>query len=134
MNKYNRSSLGFTLIEVLVALTVIAIALGALIKASGNHASSAGYIKQKTLSHYVGMNEIALLQAQQKWPALGKTHKSTEMAEFEWFWTIEVLKVIDPITLKPSKLTRQIQLTVYTDKDREHSASRLVAYLTNPSQ
>ena len=72
---------GFTLIEVLVALTVIAIALGALIKASGNHANNAGYIKQKTLGHYVAMNEIALIQTQGKWPDLGITHKSTEMAE-----------------------------------------------------
>lgn len=128
--KINR---GFTLIEILVALTVIAIALGALLKASGNHSSSVAYIKQKTLGHYVAMNEVALLQAQSKWPKLGKTHKSTEMAEFEWFWTLEVLKVIDPITQKPSNLTRQIQLTVYKDKKREQSVSRLIAYMTNPA-
>ena len=52
-NQNKKTSSGFTLIEILVALTIIAIALGALIKASGNHTLSAGYLKNKTL----GSNE-----------------------------------------------------------------------------
>jgi len=131
MNKQNKTSRGFTLIEILVALSIIAIALGALIKASGSHTNSASYLKQKTLAHYVAMNEIALLHATHEWPDLGKVHKSTEMAEHEWFWTREVLKVIDPITQKPSTLTRQLQLSVYLDDDREHRLSKLVAYISN---
>lgn len=122
---------GFTLIEILVALSVIAIALGALVKAGSNHTQSVAYLKQKTLAHYVAMNEIALLQAKQKWPDLGKKHKSSEMAEQEWFWTQEVLKVIDPFTEKTSTLTRQVRVTVYTDDEREHSLITLFAYLTS---
>ena len=131
MNNQKKTSRGFTLIEILVALSIIAIALGALIKASGSHTNSASYLKQKTLAHYVGMNEIALLHAKHEWPDLGKVHKSTEMAEHEWFWTREVLKVIDPITQKPSTLTRQLHLSVYLDDDREHRLSKLVAYISN---
>ena len=131
MNKRHKINCGFTLIEILVALSIIAIALGALIKASGSHTNSAGYLKQKTLAHYVAMNEIALLHAKHEWPDLGKIHKSTTMAEHEWFWTQEVLKVIDPITQKPSTLTRQLQLTVYLDEDREHSLAKLIAYVSN---
>jgi general secretion pathway protein I len=131
MNNKHKTSHGFTLIEILVALSIIAIALGALIKASGSHTQSAGYLKQKTLAHYVAMNEISLLHAKHEWPDLGKIHKSTEMAKHEWFWTREILKVIDPITQKPSTLTRQLQLTVYLDEDREHSLTKLFAYISN---
>ena len=131
MNNKYKTSHGFTLIEILVALSIIAIALGSLIKASGSHTQSASYLKQKTLAHYVAMNEIALLHTKHEWPDLGKIHKSTEMAEHEWFWTREVLKVIDPITQKPSTLTRQLQLTVYLDEDREHSLTKLIAYISN---
>jgi len=131
MSKPRAHSSGFTLIEVLVALTIIAIALGSLVKASGNHTYSASFLKQKTLAHYIAMNEIALLQVKSQWPDLGKTDKSTEMADFEWFWTREVLKVIDPFTNKPSTLTRQVQLSVYLDADREHRLTKLTAYLSN---
>ena len=42
---------GFTLIEVMVALTIIAISLGALLSASGTQANSVTYLKEKTLAH-----------------------------------------------------------------------------------
>ncbi|MDQ1363726.1 MAG: ral secretion pathway protein, partial [Pseudomonadota bacterium] len=52
---------GFTLVEILVALTIIAIAMAALIKASGDYTASTSYLKQKTLAHYVAMNELNAL-------------------------------------------------------------------------
>ena len=48
---------GFTLLEVLVALTIISLSLGALISTSGSHASSAGYLKQKTILNQMGQSE-----------------------------------------------------------------------------
>ena len=63
---------GFTLLEVLVALTIISLSLGALISTSGSHASSAGYLKQKTIAHWVAMNEITQLQVEKVWPGKGR--------------------------------------------------------------
>ena len=47
---------GFTLVEVLVALSVIAIALAAVLKGASEGASSARYLRDKTLAHWVAMN------------------------------------------------------------------------------
>ena len=129
MNNKYKTGHGFTLIEILVALSIIAIALGALIKTSGNHSNSAGFIKQKTLAHYVAMNELALLQAKGEWPDIGKVNKSTEMAEHEWFWTQEMLKVNDPVTQKASTRVREARLTVYFDDDREQRLVKLTMHL-----
>lgn len=118
---------GFTLIEVLVALTIIAIALAALIKASGNHTYSASYLKRKTLAHYVAMNEITRLKIEKKWPDLGVTHKSTEMAGVEWFWTQTVEKTAD----ETGKI-RSVRLTIFQDKDRHQNLTSLQAYLSRP--
>jgi len=120
---------GFTLIEVMVALTVIAIALASLIKAAGNHTNSAGYLKTKTLAHYVAMNEVTQLQIDKSWPDLGTTHKSSEMAGVEWFWTREVEKTGDE-----SGNIRGLKFTIYLDEDRTRNFAQVQAFIANPAK
>lgn len=119
---------GFTLIEVMVALAIIAIALASLIKASGNHTYSAAYLKSKTLAHYVAMNEIAELKISKAWPDLGTVKKSSEMAGTEWYWIREIQKTADE-----SGNIRSVQFTVFQDEDREQNLTSLQAYLSNPA-
>ena len=120
-----RSCKGFTLLEVLVALTIVALALGALISTSGSQASSAGYLKQKTVAHWVAMNEITRLQVEKAWPGKGDTKGSTAMAGAEWYWTLTVNETEDDNS-------RQVEYRVYLDEDREYSLTRLVGYLSKP--
>jgi len=131
-NQNKQTSNGFTLIEILVALSIIAIALGALIKASGDHTHSSSYLKDKTLAHYVAMNELTLLQTTQKWPDLGTEKKHTEMASHEWFWTRETLELPDPVTGEPSQQARQVVFTVFLDEDRKQTLTRLIGFVEKP--
>ncbi|RDH82423.1 MAG: type II secretion system protein GspI [endosymbiont of Galathealinum brachiosum] len=125
----NKSTNGFTLIEVMVALAIIAIALASLIKASGNHTHSATYLKSKTLAHYVAMNEITQLQIDKAWPDLGTTKKSTEMADVEWYWTREIKKTGDE-----SGNIRGLKFTVYLDEGRTRNLAMVQAFIANPAQ
>jgi general secretion pathway protein I len=117
---------GFTLLEVMVALAIIAITLGALISTSGSQASSAAYLKQKTLAHWVALNELTRLQVANAWPDLGDSKDSVEMAGFEWFWTRTVKATEDDNS-------RQVEFKIYLDEDREHSLASLIGYLSNPA-
>ncbi len=119
---------GFTLIEIMVAMAVIAIALAALMKASGNHTSSAAYLKAKTLAHYVAMNEITQLQIDKAWPDLGSIKKSSEMAGVEWYWTREIEKTADE-----SGNIRGVKFTVYQDEDRTLNLAQIQAFIANPA-
>ena len=119
---------GFTLIEVMVALAIIAIALAALIKASGNHTRSAGYLKSKTLAHYVAMNEVAKLQIEKAWPDLGTKKDDTEMAGITWYWTREVEKTADE-----SGNIRGLKFSIFQDDDREHSLAQVQAFIASPT-
>lgn len=56
------TSLGFTLIEVLIALSIIAIALTALFKATSETISITRRLKEKSISHWVGMQGITSIQ------------------------------------------------------------------------
>ncbi|MBT8128467.1 MAG: type II secretion system minor pseudopilin GspI [Gammaproteobacteria bacterium] len=118
---------GFTLLEVLVALTIITLSLGALISTSGSHASSAGYLKQKTIAHWVAMNEITQLRIEKAWPGKGDTKGSTEMAGAEWYWTRTVKETED-------ENSRQVEFKVFLDEARESSLTRLVVYLFKPAE
>jgi general secretion pathway protein I len=53
---------GFTLIEVLLALTIIAVALTALLKAIAQNVEHTQRIKEKTISHWVAMQGVAMVQ------------------------------------------------------------------------
>ncbi len=117
---------GFTLLEVLVALTIISLSLGALISTSGSHASSAGYLKQKTIAHWVAMNEITQLQVEKAWPGKGDTKGSAQMAGAEWYWTRTVKETEDENAL-------QVEFRIYLDEDRESSLTRLIGYLSRPT-
>jgi len=126
VNSSKYPSRGFTLLEVMIALAIIAIALGALISTSGSQASSAAYLKQKTLAQWVALNEITRLQVSNTWPDLGDDKDSVEMANIEWFWTRTVKATED-------KNARQVEYRVYLDEHREHSLISMIGYVSNPA-
>jgi general secretion pathway protein I len=121
---------GFTLVEILVALGIIAIALGALMKASGNHTYSASYLKEKTLAHYVALYELEKLRLEDDWPDIGTERDSTEMADHEWYWDRDVEKMMDPLTGRPSEQFIQVSFTVYGDEDRSRNLTHSITYLS----
>lgn len=114
---------GFSLIEVLVALTIIAIALGAIISTSGHQANQAAYLKQKTIAHWIAQNEIAQLQIESAWPGIGSSKGISEMVGRDWYWTRRVIETED-------KNARQIEFVVYLDEAREYNLGRLIGYVT----
>ena len=50
---------GFTLVEVLVALVVVAIGLAALMVAVSGTARTSGYLRDKTLAQWIALNRLA---------------------------------------------------------------------------
>ncbi len=53
------ASRGFTLVEVLVALTVVAIGLTALMVAVSGTARTSGYLRDKTIGQWIALNRLA---------------------------------------------------------------------------
>jgi general secretion pathway protein I len=54
-----RSAGGFTLVEVLVALMVVAMGLAALMVAVSGTARTSGYLRDKTLAQWIGLNRLS---------------------------------------------------------------------------
>lgn len=93
----NRSSvLGFTLLEVLVAVAVLGIALSALLAGFGRYASEASYIREKTLAMWVAHNKANELMLEPGWPSTGEKDDEAEMAGAKWHTHLEVRSTDDP--------------------------------------
>lgn len=64
---------GFTLIEVLVALVIVAIALGAGIKAAGALANNAARLSQASAGQWCAENQFTELRLSNPFPDIGET-------------------------------------------------------------
>lgn len=78
------SSRGFTLLEVLVALTVLAVALGALVKAGSDHARNTAYLQERTLAHWAGSNLLAEYESGMRPATDGELNGETGMGPYRF--------------------------------------------------
>jgi general secretion pathway protein I len=117
----NRSN-AFTLLEVLVALAVVAIALAAAMKIASENVRNAQYLRDRTLAHWVAMNVITEVQVRGQWLSIGKTEDKAMMAEREWFWRLQVLETAD-------KPLRRLEVTVYYTQKRDQPIAQLVGFI-----
>ena len=83
---------GFTLIEVLVALVVVAVSMTAAILAVSERTRDGTYLRDKTLAHWIAMNLVTERRLQAEAPPLGKTGDEVEFAGRRWRWSMVVDK------------------------------------------
>jgi len=88
-----RRASGFTLIEVLVALAIVAIGMAAVLEALSSSANTVLYLRDKMLAQWVGLNQVATvrlgLQPGQI-PPVGNTTGDLDYAGRSWHWRQEV--------------------------------------------
>tara|TARA_R110000823_G_scaffold91174_7_gene201173 strand:+ start:244 stop:660 length:417 start_codon:yes stop_codon:yes gene_type:complete len=83
---------GFTLVEVMVALAVVAVALPALLVALYQQADDTAYLRDKALAHMVAANKLAemrLIVAATRNLQPGRNSGQSRLADRDWFWWID---------------------------------------------
>ncbi|MDE2234394.1 MAG: type II secretion system minor pseudopilin GspI [Gammaproteobacteria bacterium] len=91
---------GFTLLEVLIALAVLAIGMIAVIGTAGTSTRTAAELKEETFAHWVAMNELASLRLSANWPSLGTLKGHADMAGEQWNWRAKIKDTSDPDLLR----------------------------------
>lgn len=107
MGNHNQASQhGFTLLEVLVAVAVIALTMSVFITGSARYADDAGYIQNKTLALWVARNRLVELQLVEPWPDEGREQEQVEMGGRDWIWRSE-------ISTSPDPRVRRVEIEVF---------------------
>lgn len=86
---------GFTLLEVVVAMAIAAIALTALFSAASATSRNAAALRDRTYGQLVASNQLAELRARRSWPPTGQMQGSSELAGRRWQWRAEVAATDD---------------------------------------
>ncbi|MGE6650390.1 type II secretion system minor pseudopilin GspI [Shewanella colwelliana] len=86
---------GMTLLEVIVALAVFAIAAVSITKSLGDQIANMPILEERTLAQWVASNQMVDARLEGKFPELGKKEGSVDLADKEWFWRKEVIKTTD---------------------------------------
>ena len=81
---------GFTLIEVLAALVIVALGMLGVIQAVTQTARNGTYLREKTIAHWVAMNVITEQRLQPSPPNASESSDEVELAGQRWRWTLTV--------------------------------------------
>ena len=81
-----RCTRGFTLVEVLVALVLVALGMAALLTALNSAATSTGYLRDKAFAHWVATNRLIETRLATNPPQNGSTDGVIEFGNQKWRW------------------------------------------------
>lgn len=123
-----RQVAGFTLLEVLVALAVLALTMGAVIKAVGDYTGNQAYLRDRTLAVWVARNVLAEQQLESAWPGVGEIKGNSDMGGREWSW-------LATVTQTEEEELRRLDVEVHMiDDDDSEPLAVLSGFLWQPDQ
>ena len=105
---------GFTLVEVMVALAIVAITLPALLMALYQQVDHAAYLRDKTMAEMVAVNKLAemrLVVASTRNVKAGKSNGEETFVDRDWYWWSDV-------TATESGKVFRVEIDVALDEER----------------
>lgn len=116
---------GFTLIEILVALVILAVALAATMRAAGVATDGALETRQRLLATWAAENRVAELRARQVFPAPATTRLAAEQGGL-------ALAIEEIVSETPNPTIRRVELAVADARDPARVLARLTAHVARP--
>ncbi|HTW73645.1 MAG TPA: type II secretion system minor pseudopilin GspI [Steroidobacteraceae bacterium] len=85
---------GFTLLEVLVALVIVALGMSALLETLTESARNIAALRDRTVAEWIAMNQLALVRLNLNAPTIGTTQGDVQnCANGNWHWRQQVSAV-----------------------------------------
>jgi general secretion pathway protein I len=113
---------GFTLIEVLVALVIVALGLMAAFGQVNQTLTTASRLRDKTFANWVALNQLTAQRLLGEFPAIGSSSGETEMGRAKWRYTVKVEQT-------DFEDLRQINVSVAFADDPEQIVTSIAGFL-----
>ena len=131
-----RAARGFTLIEVLVALAIVAIGMAAVLEALTSSANTTMYLQDKTFASWVALNRIETVRLSGSVPQAGTSDDNITYAGQSWEWQQKVTTTQIPGMVQIEVDVKPADSTAGDDRGWYASAtgfmSSAIAQPTNP--
>ena len=113
---------GFTLLEILIALTILAVALSAAMRVAGGSTNIVSEQKQRTLALWVAQNRLAEHRARGDWPDMGVSEGEIEQAGIKMRWQ-------ETVSGTPRSDFRRIEVLVFGAGSKDYALAELTGFL-----
>jgi len=132
---------GFTLIEILVALAVLAIALTAAAHSVGSAVDTTVALRERMLARWVAEDRMADLELRQEWPALDTIEGDAEMGGRKFHWAQETgvtpvakMRRVEVSVMLPGVKVPLVRLTGFVEQTPASVVSSTVSQTGDLSQ
>lgn len=116
---------GFTLIEILIALAILAVALAAAGRATGSATDGARILKQRMLGEWVAQNRLNEEMVKRSFPSVGVQNGDATQAGQTFNWQQTTSQTENP-------KFRKVEIKVSAKSDDSYIIASLIGYLTDP--
>ena len=118
--------LGFTLLEVMVALLIFALTGTAVMKAAGENLKGIGLIEQMTFATWVANNRLTQVNFEPVWPPKNDAKGSMEMADRIFYWQQKVTTTSD-------NDIRAVEIIVSEDEQFQFPITSVTSFVARPN-
>jgi general secretion pathway protein I len=112
---------GFTLIEVLVALAILAVALAAAVRSATVAVDGTLEMRERLLAGWIAQDRLASYAVQPLWPEVGTRSGNAQQAGVEFAWR-------ETVSGTPNPRFRRVEIQVFSPRAPDHSVATLVGY------
>lgn len=117
----NRALKGFTLIEVMIALSIFAVMAATISRTASQNADTVLYLEEKTLASFVAENRLNKMKLL-GYPETVQSKDSVDMAGREWH-------IVTKVEDTPLPNFRRIEIKVAKVSDKENPLINLTGFM-----